>query len=625
MRQIFFLLCLLLLILLPFTVFAQQGLPPVDPASVSGDIAVAGSSILEPVTRNIVTRFTLDGYAGNISVTPNGTDTAFDQLCGGTIDIVLADRQIAPDEVDICTANGQPPIAFRIATGAVVVAVSNDNNYVININAAELQQIFSNALTWSEVRGNWTENAIARYGPATDSSEFALFSNVIFGGDDSALILAVGAQYTDDEATNAAALIANPDAIGFFDANFVLNTAEIRGIALNNVTPSLETIVDNSYPLSRPLFVYTTSQEFSEQPQVASFLNYYLTNIQQEASALGLYSPPAGSLETAQNRWREASGQTALPTATATVPPPVATEETIDPVAATATALAITVNNAPTVAPVVPTADPDASFTPEIQELLVSARLDLELIADERMDTDRPVGWSGSLDIEDRQLPVLVRLDLELLAAVVYGAETRPDDWFGAVNSTHEAIARDIRHDLEILADDIYGGPGRPIDWAGAEPIYRCDRSTQALVELIERNDLYTLTANPGDRDYCEQVAIEISRYVEVNLLSESINIGAGGISIPPDVTIQTEFAVAFFNRSASLRAGVVPPGTGVIPVARSYQTFSNMTLVQGEGFVVFVEWQNLNLTQDQWENLPDESGIEYETSCTADWCEAQG
>lgn len=625
MRQIFFLLCLLLLILLPFTVFAQQGLPPVDPASVSGDIAVAGSSILEPVTRNIVTRFTLDGYAGNISVTPNGTDTAFDQLCGGTIDIVLADRQIAPDEVDICTANGRPPIAFRIATGAVVVAVSNDNNYVININAAELQQIFSNALTWSEVRGNWTENAIARYGPATDSSEFALFSNVIFGGDDSALILAVGAQYTDDEATNAAALIANPDAIGFFDANFVLNTAEIRGIALNNVTPSLETIVDNSYPLSRPLFVYTTSQEFSEQPQVASFLNYYLTNIQQEASALGLYSPPAGSLETAQNRWREASGQTALPTATATVPPPVATEETIDPVAATATALAITVNNAPTVAPVVPTADPDASFTPEIQELLVSARLDLELIADERMDTDRPVGWSGSLDIEDRQLPVLVRLDLELLAAVVYGAETRPDDWFGAVNSTHEAIARDIRHDLEILADDIYGGPGRPIDWAGAEPIYRCDRSTQALVELIERNDLYTLTANPGDRDYCEQVAIEISRYVEVNLLSESINIGAGGISIPPDVTIQTEFAVAFFNRSASLRAGVVPPGTGVIPVARSYQTFSNMTLVQGEGFVVFVEWQNLNLTQDQWENLPDESGIEYETSCTADWCEAQG
>jgi len=624
-RQIFFLLCLLLLILLPFTVFAQQGLPPVDPASVSGDIAVAGSSILEPVTRNIVTRFTLDGYAGNISVTPNGTDTAFDQLCGGTIDIVLADRQIAPDEVDICTANGRPPIAFRIATGAVVVAVSNDNNYVININAAELQQIFSNALTWSEVRGNWTENAIARYGPATDSSEFALFSNVIFGGDDSALILAVGAQYTDDEATNAAALIANPDAIGFFDANFVLNTAEIRGIALNNVTPSLETIVDNSYPLSRPLFVYTTSQEFSEQPQVASFLNYYLTNIQQEASALGLYSPPAGSLETAQNRWREASGQTALPTATATVPPPVATEETIDPVAATATALAITVNNAPTVAPVVPTADPDASFTPEIQELLVSARLDLELIADERMDTDRPVGWSGSLDIEDRQLPVLVRLDLELLAAVVYGAETRPDDWFGAVNSTHEAIARDIRHDLEILADDIYGGPGRPIDWAGAEPIYRCDRSTQALVELIERNDLYTLTANPGDRDYCEQVAIEISRYVEVNLLSESINIGAGGISIPPDVTIQTEFAVAFFNRSASLRAGVVPPGTGVIPVARSYQTFSNMTLVQGEGFVVFVEWQNLNLTQDQWENLPDESGIEYETSCTADWCEAQG
>lgn len=621
MRRFIFLLCLLIFTLpfVPFSAFAQQ-LPPVNPASVSGDIAIAGSSILEPVTRNIVTRFTVDGYGGNIAVNPNGTDAAFQQLCNGTIDIVMADRLIAPEEVDSCTAAGRPPVPFRIATSAVVVSVSSENDFAININTAELQQIFSNALTWSEIRGSWTGDPIGRYGSHPDSDEFNLFSMVIFGGNDSAMILAVGAQYTDDQTANAQAVAANSAAIGFFDANFALSSQDLRGVAINSVIPSIETIVDNSYPLSRPLLIYTTTQEFAEQEQVVSFLNYYLSNIQGEANAVGLYAPPAGSLDTAQNRWLDASGQTAVqipPTATATVPAPATT----DPIAATATALAITVNNAPTPVPVEPTLNPGAVFSPEIQDALVSAGLDLELIADERMDGERPVGWSGSLDLENPQLPILIRLDLELMAAQIYGIENRPDDWFGAVNSTLEAIVRDIRHDLEILADDVFGSD-RPLDWAGGDPLDSCDRSTQALVALIQRNGLYTLTSNPATPDYCIQVTNEISRYVEVNLLSENINIGSDGISIPSAVSVQTEFAVGFYNRSASLRAGLIPPGTGVTPIARSYQTFSNMTLVQGEGFVVFIEWQNLNLTQDEWESLPDESGIEYETSCTEDWCE---
>ncbi|MEO1289011.1 MAG: hypothetical protein AAFV93_14695, partial [Chloroflexota bacterium] len=224
-------------------------------------------------------------------------------------------------------------------------------------------------------------------------------------------------------------------------------------------------------------------------------------------------------------------------------------------------------------------------------------------------------------DIENPQLPVFIRLDLEVLAAGIYGIENRPDDWFGAVRSTQDAIARDIRHDLELLADDVFGN-SRPTDWVGGLPIARCDRSTQALAVLLERNGLYSITSNPESPTYCQDVTTELSSFTEVNLLSTSpVSVGPSGVEVPADVTIETTIAVAFYNTSATRRAGVVPSGTGIEPIARSYLGFSNMTLIRGTDFLLFVEWQNTSLTQAEWRELPDVADLEVETTCTTDWC----
>jgi hypothetical protein len=291
------------------------------------------------------------------------------------------------------------------------------------------------------------------------------------------------------------------------------------------------------------------------------------------------------------------------PNSDGTTPDPVSTEEAADDTADTAT----------------------SSSDTEALLLLIDARSDLELLAGELLGAERPAGWSGSLDVSDPQLALLIRLDLELLVGTVLGAESRPDDWFGAIGSTPYAVARDIRHDLEILANELLGD-SRPETWNGVDnPLLLCSRATQTLVNILQRGGVFTLSVAPDDPDFCKKAEIAAVQFTDLNLLSNPAEEPLFAVSAASTLaganTIDTPFAVAFLDRSAALSVGVVPEGTPITAVARSTVTFSRMTLVQGDGFLVFVDYNDTTLTEDVFEDLPNAD--EYPTApfCSADWC----
>ncbi len=254
----------------------------------------------------------------------------------------------------------------------------------------------------------------------------------------------------------------------------------------------------------------------------------------------------------------------------------------------------------------------------EALPVLVSARSDLELLANSQLGSDRPLGWSGSLDINDPQLALLIRLDLELLLARLLGASTRPAAWFGAVASTPFAVARDIRHDIELLADIVIAPSVRPPDWSGDAPLMRCDRATQNLVALLQREGRFTLTTDPNQPDYCRRAAVEVSQFVEVNLLSAD----AASAARPDGYSANNNQTLAFLDRGASRRAGIIPPAAVFTPLARSYTQFSNMALVRGDGFEVFVDYTSTTIPRAVFEALPDVNTLASAPVCAADWCE---
>ncbi|MDZ4767871.1 MAG: hypothetical protein SGJ24_01995 [Chloroflexota bacterium] len=254
--------------------------------------------------------------------------------------------------------------------------------------------------------------------------------------------------------------------------------------------------------------------------------------------------------------------------------------------------------------------------------ILAAARADMELLATESIGTaQRPIGWTGATDPADPDLPIKVRLDLELLAGSLNG-DARPPGWFGVVASVPIGIARDIRHDLELLADQVIGTSGiRPAGWQGDNPIFRCGRATQAILTMLEADNL-TILVDFSQADYCLTAEIDAAIYVERNVLQP---LRAGALNVDSETTYpfnaDTPFIVAFLDRDARQKIGVLPVGTGFEALGRSTVGFSNMTLIAGTGFRLYVDWTTTPLTGDQFESLPDFDSVGGEIVCDAAWC----
>lgn len=259
----------------------------------------------------------------------------------------------------------------------------------------------------------------------------------------------------------------------------------------------------------------------------------------------------------------------------------------------------------------------------EALPIILTARADLEILAAQAIGSaERPPGWNGSVDSNDPDLPLNLRLDLELLASARWG-DDRPPHWFGVVDSVPLAFARDIRHDLEVLADDVMGvNTLRPAGWRGDVAMYRCSRATQALLMRLEADGI-AITVDPAQADYCRSAEIDASLQIERTILQpvgdEAVQTAA---STGYPYVVDSPYVVAFSDRNASRILGVLPEGTGFSPLGRSTVGFSNMTLIEGVDFRVYVDWTTTPLTLEMFDSLPDFETLEVtEVYCDAEWC----
>lgn len=287
-----------------------------SPLNVTGDIITAGSSTVFPLSERMSERFRDEGFSGNITVDSIGSGGGLERFCvDGDTDIANASRAINEDEIAACEAIGRTPLEFRVGTDGLSVVVSTENDFVTDVTMEELQMIFSNAATnWSDVRPEWPNEPILRFIPGTDSGTFDFFVEVVFDEDETGHLAAANTQLSEDDNVLVAGVQGSPYAIGYFGyAYYVENADTLNLVAIDGVQPD-EVSVElpegdpGAYVLARPLFIYSDAGIMNSKPQVAAFIYFYLSFVNEEIVDVGYFPASETALQSAWDAFNTAMG-----------------------------------------------------------------------------------------------------------------------------------------------------------------------------------------------------------------------------------------------------------------------------------------------------------------------------
>ncbi|PKL23308.1 MAG: phosphate-binding protein [Spirochaetae bacterium HGW-Spirochaetae-3] len=283
-------------------------LPGVDPSRVVGTVITAGSSTVFPVSELIASMFKEDGFSGQVTIDSIGSGAGFERFTKtGETDISNASVAIKQSQIDAAKAIGRSPIAFRLGTDALAVVVSKKNTFAKDMSQAELRLAFSTAVYWSDVRASWPKKEIKRFIPGTDSGTFDYFVEHLYKKDRKPILDAKNLQLSEDDNVLVRGVSGDAYAIGFFGfAYYQENKAKLNVLAIDDVEANAANVDNATYPLARPLFIYSDAKIMNDKPQVAAFIAYYLTYVNEALKEVGYFPAPAAEQKKAKQAWLDA-------------------------------------------------------------------------------------------------------------------------------------------------------------------------------------------------------------------------------------------------------------------------------------------------------------------------------
>jgi phosphate transport system substrate-binding protein len=291
------------------------------PDAVSGDIISAGSSTVFPLSERMKQRFEEEGYAGNLTVDSIGSGAGIERFCvAGETDIANSSRAIKDTEIESCTGIGRTVVEFQVGIDALAVVVSAENDFVEDVTTEELALIYSTATNWSDVRPEWPNEPILRFSPGTDSGTFDYFVEAVMStiDDDAtedvnegeqAILESQNTQFSEDDNVLVQGVQGSPYAIAYFGyAYYQENASTLKALSVDGVAPTAETAESGDYPISRPLFIYSSTEIMQEKPQVSAFIYFYINNVANEILDVGYFPVSDGKLQENLDAWNTALG-----------------------------------------------------------------------------------------------------------------------------------------------------------------------------------------------------------------------------------------------------------------------------------------------------------------------------
>ena len=200
-----------------------------------------------------------------VAVTGGGSGTGIAALINGTVDIANASRAMKEKEIEQATANGHAPVQHIVGYDALAVFL-NANNPIDKVSISQLADIYGEHGTttkWSqlgvEVPGCQGQE-IVRVSRQNNSGTYVYFRETILGKGDYKL----GSRDMHGSKDVVDLVQHTPCAIGYSGLAYATPEVKMPCILSDDggecIAPSEKTASDKTYPIARPLFMYTLGE-----------------------------------------------------------------------------------------------------------------------------------------------------------------------------------------------------------------------------------------------------------------------------------------------------------------------------------------------------------------------------
>jgi len=266
------------------TLIALMLLVSVGPASAA-NITVKGSDTLVRLGQRWAEEYMKANPGVVIQVSGGGTGTGIAALINGTTDICEASRDMKEQEYEDARAKGVNPYKVAIALDGIAVFL-HEVNPVTELTLEQLKGIYTGEITnWKQVGGE--SHTIILYGRENNSGTYAYFKEHVLKNED----YAENTQTLPGTAAVVNAVAKDKFGIGYGGIAWGkgVKYLMVKGnVDSAGVTPSIETVTNGTYPISRELSWFFDGQP---QGQLRTLLNWVLSPEGQKIAENADYIP----------------------------------------------------------------------------------------------------------------------------------------------------------------------------------------------------------------------------------------------------------------------------------------------------------------------------------------------
>ena len=219
-----------------------------------------------------------------VAVTGGGSGTGIAAMINGTVDIANASRAMKEKEIKLAKSKGQNPIEHIVGFDALAVFL-NEKNPLNEISIEQLAEIYGEdgkTENWSdigiEVPGCKNQEMVL-VSRQNNSGTYAYFRQAVLGKKRD---YKLGTRDMHGSKDVVDLVEKTPCAIGYSGLAYATSHIKMACIKSKDgqpcVVPSVETASDRSYPIARPLFMYTNGEP---EGDIKKYLDWILSDAGQ--------------------------------------------------------------------------------------------------------------------------------------------------------------------------------------------------------------------------------------------------------------------------------------------------------------------------------------------------------